>query len=111
MTRYHLRRKEKEITDIEELRGIVASARFTAVALCRDGEPYVVTMNHGWDADNEALYFHCAHEGMKIDFIQANDRTCATVVDDRGYRHGECDHAYRSVVIRGTIGIVEELVE
>ena len=111
MTRYHLRRKEKEITDIEELRGIVASARFTAVALCRDGEPYVVTMNHGWDADNEALYFHCAHKGLKIDFINANGRACATIVEDHGYKHGECDHAYRSVVMQGTIEVVEDLDE
>ncbi len=111
MNRYHVRRKEKEIADAGEMREILASGRLAAVALCREGEPYIVTMNYGWDAENEALYFHCAHEGMKIDFILENDRVCATVVEDRGYRHGECEHAYRSVVIRGTIGIVEELEE
>ena len=111
MNGYHVRRKEKEITDAGEMREILASCRLAAVALCRNGEPYIVTMNYGWDAENEALYFHCAHEGQKIDFINANDRVCATVVEDHGYRHGECEHAYRSVVIRGTIGIVEELEE
>ena len=111
MKRYHLRRKEKEITDVDELRAIVASARFAAVALSMDGEPYVVTMNHGWDARNEALYFHCAHKGKKIDFIGANQRACATVVEDLGYKHGECDHAYRSVVMRGRIEVVEDLDE
>jgi len=111
MKRYHMRRKEKEITDIEEMRGIVASARFAAVALCSDGEPYVVTMNHGWNAGNEALYFHCAHTGRKIDLINANGRACATVVEDHGYKHGECDHAYRSVVMQGTIEVVEDIDE
>ncbi len=111
MKRYHLRRKEKEIVDIDELRGIVASGRFAAVALCRDGEPYVVTMNHGWDSENGALYFHCAHEGKKIDIIRANGRACATVVEDHGYKHGECDHAYRSIVMNGTIEVVEDLDE
>ena len=109
MNRYHLRRKEKEITEKGEMREILASGRFTTVALCRDREPYVVTMNYGWDGDNEALYFHCAHEGQKIDFIRANDRACATVVEDHGYKHGECDHAYRTVVLRGMIEIVEDL--
>jgi nitroimidazol reductase NimA-like FMN-containing flavoprotein (pyridoxamine 5'-phosphate oxidase superfamily) len=33
------------------------------------------------------------------------------VVEDHGYRHGECDHAYRSVVMTGTIEIVEDLDE
>lgn len=111
MNPYHVRRKEKEISGADEMREILASGRLAAVALCREGEPYIVTMNYGWDADNKTLYFHCAHEGMKIDFIRANDRACATVVEDHGYRHGECDHAYRSVVIRGPIGIVEELEE
>ena len=111
MKRYHLRRKEKEIVDIDELRGIVASGRFAAVALCRDGEPYVVTMNHGWDSENGALYVHCAQEGTKIDIIRANGRACATVVEDHGYKHGECDHAYRSIVMNGTIEVVEDLDE
>jgi nitroimidazol reductase NimA-like FMN-containing flavoprotein (pyridoxamine 5'-phosphate oxidase superfamily) len=111
MNDYHVRRKEKEMTETVEMREVLASGRLAAVALCREGEPYVVTMNYGWDAVNEALCFHCAHEGMKIDFIRENDRACATVVEDRGYRHGECDHAYRSVVVRGKIGIVEALEE
>lgn len=111
MKRYHLRRKEKEITDSEEMRRIVASARFAAVALCLDGEPYVVTMNHGWDAASGTLYFHCAHGGKKIDFINGNQRACATVVEDHGYKDGECDHAYRSVVMNGRIDVVEDLEE
>ena len=111
MKRYHMRRKEKEITDVVEMREVVASTRYAAVALCRDGEPYVVTMNHGWDAENDALYFHCAHKGLKIDFIAANGRACATVVEDHGYKHGECDHAYRSVVMYGRIEVVEDLDE
>jgi nitroimidazol reductase NimA-like FMN-containing flavoprotein (pyridoxamine 5'-phosphate oxidase superfamily) len=111
MRQYHLRRKEKEITDIDEMRAIVSSARFAAVALCREGEPYIVTMNHGWDAGSETLYFHCAHEGKKIDFINANQRACATVVEDHGYKQGECDHAYRSVVMNGRIEVVGDLEE
>jgi nitroimidazol reductase NimA-like FMN-containing flavoprotein (pyridoxamine 5'-phosphate oxidase superfamily) len=111
MTRYHMRRREKEITEAAEMREIVASARFVQVALSRDGEPYVVTMNHGWDGENEALYFHCALQGKKLDFIRANGRACATAVEDHGYKHGECDHAYRSVVMDGKIEIVEDLEE
>jgi nitroimidazol reductase NimA-like FMN-containing flavoprotein (pyridoxamine 5'-phosphate oxidase superfamily) len=112
MKRYHLRRKEKEITDSAGMRDIVASARFASVALSSvSGEPYVVTMNHGWDGERDALYFHCAHKGKKIDLIRANGLACATVVEDHGYKHGECDHAYRSVVMYGTIEVVEGLEE
>jgi nitroimidazol reductase NimA-like FMN-containing flavoprotein (pyridoxamine 5'-phosphate oxidase superfamily) len=109
MGRYHLRRREKEITDEEEMRGILGSGRYATVALCSEGEPYVVTMNYGYDVADGALYFHCSTEGLKLDFIRSNDAACATVIDDLGYRHGECDHAYRSVVVRGKIEIIDEL--
>jgi hypothetical protein len=108
MSRYHLRRKEREITDPKVLRDLLRAGRYAAVALCRDGEPYVVVMNYGFDAGRPALYFHCALEGLKLEFIRANPRACATVVQDLGYRHGECDHAYRSVVLRGPITLVED---
>jgi nitroimidazol reductase NimA-like FMN-containing flavoprotein (pyridoxamine 5'-phosphate oxidase superfamily) len=48
---------------------------------------------------------------LKLDFIQANNRVCATVVEDRGYQMGKCAHAYRSVVFWGKMTILEELEE
>jgi hypothetical protein len=111
MNRYHLRRNEREIADPAALRDLVSTGRYAAVALCRDGEPYVVTMNYGYDPGRGALYFHCAVEGLKLEFIRANPRACATVVHDRGYIHGECDHAYRSVVLRGPISVIEDEAE
>lgn len=108
MSRYHLRRKERGIADPEALRGILSGGRFAAVALCRGGEPYVVTMNYGYDRGRKALYFHCAAEGLKLEFIRANPRACATIVCDLGYRDGECDHAYRSAVLRGPIAVVAD---
>ncbi len=106
-----MRRKDREIRDQAEARGILAKGKFAAIALCKDGEPYVVTMSYGFDASRNSLYFHCAREGQKIDFIRSNPAACATVVEDLGYRTGECLHAYRSVVIRGRLGIVEGIDE
>jgi len=111
MNRYHLRRKEREIADPAVLRDLVSTGRYAAVALCRADEPYVVTMNYGFDAGRGALYFHCALEGLKLEFIRANPRACATIVHDLGYRHSECDHGYRSVVLRGPIAVVEDDAE
>jgi nitroimidazol reductase NimA-like FMN-containing flavoprotein (pyridoxamine 5'-phosphate oxidase superfamily) len=109
MNRYHIRRREKEISSGEEIRGILTAGKFASIALCRDGEPYIVTMNYGYVEAEDALYFHCAREGEKIEFLMSTGSACATVVEDLGYRHGECDHAYRSVVLRGRISIVEDL--
>ena len=108
MVRYHLRRKDKEITDSVRQNDILKNGLFTTLGFCRNNEPYVITMNYGFDSDKNALYFHCAQQGLKLDFIRDNPNVCATVIQDLGYKHGECDHAYRSVVCRGKMSVIED---
>ena len=108
---YHMRRIEKQITNDAEFRTILKNGKYATVALCREDEPYLVTMNYGYDEAGNALYFHCAKVGLKIEFIQANPLVCATVVEDHGYKMGKCDHAYRSLVLWGRMTIVEDLDE
>jgi nitroimidazol reductase NimA-like FMN-containing flavoprotein (pyridoxamine 5'-phosphate oxidase superfamily) len=33
---------------------------------------------------------------------------CGTVIEDLGYGHGECEHYYRSIIIRGKIHLVDD---
>jgi nitroimidazol reductase NimA-like FMN-containing flavoprotein (pyridoxamine 5'-phosphate oxidase superfamily) len=108
---YHMNRKEKEISGREQLIDIIQQGKYASIAMCREGEPYLVTMNYGYDRQRNALYFHCASKGLKLDFIRANPNACATVIEDRGYKMGECDHAFRSVVFWGTMYLVEDLQE
>ena len=111
MTKYHMHRKEKEITERSTLTEILKQGRFSSIALCRGGEPYIVTLNYGYDQDRNALYFHCAFKGLKLDFVKANSKVCATVIEDLGYKMGECEHAYRSVILWGRMYVVKELQE
>ena len=106
-----MNRLDKEITDSTEINGILRQGKFTTIGLCRDGEPYVVTLSYGFDAARNALYFHCAAKGLKLDFVRTNPNVCATVVDDRGYVQGECSHKFRSVVLWGVMTKVEDLEE
>lgn len=108
MPTYHMRRTEREILDRGELERVLRSQRYMAVAMCRHGEPYVVTLSYGYSADERALYFHCARDGLKLDFLRENPRVCATAVEDLGYKEGECAHAYRSLVVRGEMRVVED---
>lgn len=111
LSKYHLTRVDREIGEESELEDLLTSGRLAAVALCMENEPYVVTMNYGYDPEGQALYFHCANKGHKLEFIRANDRACATIVSDLGYVDGKCEHKYRSLVIRGRICEVVELDE
>ena len=112
MDKYHLSNKpEREITDQSEIRGILKNGKFCTISMCRDNEPYIVTLSYGYDQENENLYFHCASNGLKIDFIKANPDVCATVIEDGGYEEGECEHHYRTVVFRGVMSLAEDIEE
>jgi len=101
--RYHMHKQDQLISDERVLEQVLQEGRFITLALCRGGEPYVVTLSYGYDVDQRALYFHTALEGLKLAFIADNPATCGTVIEDRGYQEGCCSHAYRSVVVWGEI--------
>ena len=103
-----MRKRERQIEDSSVLETILRHGKFAVVALCRRNEPYVVTLSYGYDQRDRALYFHCANDGLKSEFARENPDACATIVEDKGYRQGKCSHAYRSVVIRGRIEIIED---
>ena len=105
---YHLRRTDRQIKDAATLESILLQGKYATLALCRGGEPYVVTLSYGYDRNAGALYFHCAGVGLKTDFVRENPNACATVIRDDGYVHDECAHKYASVVIRGQIEIITD---
>lgn len=111
MSNYHMRRTDREITDREEMLSLLRGGKYITLALCRENEPYIVTLSYGYDASRHALYFHCAREGQKLEMIARNPAACGTVIEDRGYIEGECAHAYRSLVLRGELHRIEELAE
>jgi len=105
-----MRRIEKEISDMETLIQIIKGGKYTIISMCKENEVYLVTLSYGYDESKNALYFHCAKEGQKIDFIKSNPFVCGTVIEDNGYEEG-CGQTYRSVVYRGKMIIVEDLQE
>lgn len=107
----HMQKKEREIKNKEHLFDILRSGKYTTVSLCRNNEPYVVTLSYGFGEDENTLYFHSAQKGLKIEFLNDNPYVCATVIRDEGYKKGKCAHAYRSVVFWGKMTVVDDLEE
>jgi len=109
--RYHLRRSDKELSDPDEIERVLASVRIMTVACCLEDKPYLFTVDFVWEPQARQLWFHSASEGRKMDILKANPRVCVTVVEDRGYVEGECDHAYRSLILEGRADVVTDLAE
>ncbi len=106
-----MHKTEREIRNRKELIEIIKKGKFTSIAMCRNDEPYIVTLSYGYDENKNSLYFHSALKGLKLDIIHKNPMVCATVIEDRGYVPDQCEQHYRSVVFWGKMYVVEKLDE
>ncbi len=69
-----MRRKEKEITEKAEIEQILRGAMVCRLAMSVDDQPYMVPLCFGYKDGN--LYSHCAREGMKLEFLEKNNKVC-----------------------------------
>ncbi len=106
-----IRRKEKEITDTDEMIKILETTQYITIAMCKDNEPYLVTLSYGYDRDRHCIYFHCAKEGKKIDILNSNNVVWGQALLDKGYVQGACDHLYAATQFKGTITFIEDKEE
>jgi nitroimidazol reductase NimA-like FMN-containing flavoprotein (pyridoxamine 5'-phosphate oxidase superfamily) len=85
---YFLRRKEKEVTDEDEMKKVLKTAQYVTIAMTRDERPYLISLNHGYDEGNCCIYFHCAKDGKKLDYIEANDSVWGLVLIEQDTSRG-----------------------
>jgi uncharacterized protein len=108
---YHLRRGDKEIKDKSKLIKILKETTYVTLALSRGDEPYVAALSHSYDEAGNCLYFHCAAEGKKLDFMRSNPVVSGIAVIDHGYYAEQCNHLYVSAVFKGRVEFVEDVEE
>jgi uncharacterized protein len=111
MSKYHMHRIEREITDRAIIIELIKSAKYMTVSMCDGGQPYGVVLSCGYDEAGNCFYFHCAKNGRKTDIIAKKPQVCGTIVEDHGYVKGDCYHKYRSAVVWGTMTIIDDLNE
>ena len=70
-----MRRKDREITDFDEMMKIIAKCDTCRVAMFDETFPYIVPLNFGTDVEDNQLYlyFHGAKIGKKIDLLVDDD--------------------------------------
>ena len=108
-----MRRKDKEITDINTIEEIISRAKVFRLALSLDDTPYVVPLCFGYRA--KTIYFHSAREGKKIDILKKNNKVCFEFdIDYELIESGNsCNWGmrYRSVIGFGKVAVIENLEE
>lgn len=103
-----MRRFKQEISN-DRCKEILINEWRGVLSLLGDNDyPYGVPLNFFFDENDNALYFHCAKEGHKIDAINAHDKACFTVYDQGVKRENHWSKDFNSVIIFGKISIVED---
>jgi nitroimidazol reductase NimA-like FMN-containing flavoprotein (pyridoxamine 5'-phosphate oxidase superfamily) len=106
-----MRRKDKEITDEAVIQSIIHKSPVCRLAISDGDHPYVVPLCFGYK-DN-ALYFHSAREGKKLDIIRKNHNVCFEFDIDHEMMESEkaCEWGirYRSVIGFGKASIIDDL--
>jgi uncharacterized protein len=104
-----MRRHEKQITDVSAIEDILRRALVCRLALCDEGRPYIVPLCFGYK-DN-ALYFHSANAGKKLDILRKNNNVCFEVdIDNEPVKIGQaCNWGmkYKSVIGFGKAVFIE----
>jgi nitroimidazol reductase NimA-like FMN-containing flavoprotein (pyridoxamine 5'-phosphate oxidase superfamily) len=104
-----MRRKDREITNIEEQLRIIRKYKVCRLGLLEDSRPYIVPLNFGYEYRNGqlTLYFHSAHEGKKMDILKKNPQVCFEIDGEHTLIPGDasCDYgyAYESIIGYGTV--------
>lgn len=111
MVKYHMQKSECEIEDPRIIEEIIQHGKYATLALCRRHEPYILTLNYGYDPKARCMYFHTAKRGLKLEILRENPSVCGTIIEDHGYKQTFCTHAYRTVVFTGNIEILENQEE
>jgi len=113
-----MRRKDREVTDIEQIKKILDPIKTCHLAMVDDGQPYVVPLSHGYTLEKGVLtlYFHSAKDGRKIDVLRKNSAVCfemSTEGQSSFHETTPCEFGYyfSSVIGFGNVQFVEDVEE
>ena len=110
-------KRERQITDPQQIRDILGRGKVLHLGLCADNMPYVVPMNYGYTMEGGKLtvYLHSAVQGKKLDMLRANPNVFFAIDCDRIPFEGKlpCQYGmvYSSIMGTGTAQLVEDVEE
>jgi len=105
-----MRRKEREIKDAVIVHQILSQSSVCRLAIHDEPYPYIVPLNYGYKEN--ALYFHCALAGRKLELIKQNNKVGFEIEFDseviKGAESCQWTTHYRSVIGTGEIELITD---
>ncbi|MFV0289739.1 MAG: pyridoxamine 5'-phosphate oxidase family protein [Mangrovibacterium sp.] len=103
------------VTDLNEIKELLASCRTCFVALIDGDLPYVVPMNFGFDG--EYIILHSGMEGRKWHALKNNQKVCISwMIGDEIVQQNEqvaCSYRVKSktIMLEGVVEFVEDYAD
>ncbi|VAX19996.1 hypothetical protein MNBD_NITROSPINAE01-648 [hydrothermal vent metagenome] len=106
-----MRRVKQKVEDERAIHGLLAQAEVGRLATSGPDGPMIKPLNF-IHIDN-AIYFHSAMEGEKIDHIKVNPKVCFEVEGEMQYipateKPCKASYKYESIIISGSATIVDD---
>ena len=117
MMKKGMTRRERQVTDLNEIKELLDKCMILHLGLVDGDEPYVVPMNYGYTMEDDKLtiYLHGATAGKKLDLIRTNPKVFFEMDCDVSPFEGKvaCQYGttYASVMGRGRAEILEDVEE
>ena len=109
-----MRKREREVTDLAEIRSILDQCKILHLGLSDDGQPYVVPLNYGYLIEDERLtfYLHGATEGYKYEVLKKNPKVSfameCNAVPFEGKTACQYGMSYRRLMGKGTAVLITD---
>jgi Predicted flavin-nucleotide-binding protein len=99
-------RRQDRLLEEKDAAELLQTGEYGFLSLVETGENgpggYGVPLNYVWDGKN-AIYFHCAPEGHKLNCLILNPRVSFCIVGQTKVISDKYTTAYESIIIRGKI--------
>ena len=108
-----MRRKDREITDKNEIMDIIDRSKVIRIAFTGEEYPYVLPFNFGYEEKDGRMYFyiHTATEGKKNRLLDENNKVAFELDNCRGYVEGSITSLYESVAGCGVMTETTDMSE
>ena len=104
-----LLRKNKQLSAEECVELLKIETRGVLSVIGDEGYPYGMPMNHWYNEDDGAIYFHCGNVGHRLDALRNNNKVSFCVYNQGVRPEGEWAYRVKSVIVFGKMEIIDNI--
>lgn len=103
-------RRQDRLLDQNAAVELLSVGEYGVLSLCGVDGAYGIPLSYAWDSEC-SIYFHCAPEGKKLEYIKYNHNASFAIVGHTKVLSAKFTTEYESLIISGVVELVEDGAE